>query len=89
MIAADDVSRPVLTAAAPLANRRRPSAVAAFVLGLLAPSLGLLVAVAALLFAASAWRGDGLSKLLSVLGAVLACSVLFVFSLPALFAAFP
>jgi hypothetical protein len=83
MVEAESASTPVMEPIPSGMPRRRGVAVAALLLGMLALSAGLLVALAALVSAAVAWRGDGLSRLLAVIGGSLGVVVIAVFLMPA------
>jgi hypothetical protein len=89
MTTGDEPSTPVLAPVPPMANRRRLVAVAALALGLLALGGALPVALAAVVCAAFAWQGDGMSRLLAVIGGALGAAIIVVSLLPMMFAVLP
>jgi hypothetical protein len=89
MTTGDEPSIPVLAPIPPMADRRRLVAVAALVLGLLSLGGALPLAFGAVVCAAFAWQGDGMSRLLAVIGGALGAAIIVVSLLPMMFAVFP
>jgi hypothetical protein len=89
MTTGDEPSTPVLAPIPPMADRRRLVAVAALVLGLLSLGGAVPLALAAVVCAAFAWRGDGMARLLAVIGGALGAAIILVPLLPMMFAVFP